>query len=182
MSTDQKKAQKAFDITPPSAQNSQAVVTAPKVLVKKDPMLTFAPVQDSSSIKESEQVFENPAPTEQAITSASTGEKTVQPISEEFKAESQDTNPILEEKNEEPEEAFVSTDALPDVPSSNDLNNAEKSESMQKPKIYDTNEYFVPIHETSHSHGFVKGSLVAGFIAALSVLTVVAVIAFQVNK
>lgn len=182
MNDDTKSSAKAFDVTPPTALNSQAATTAPKVIVKSDPMLTKAPSDSPSSSVVADHNPEEPVATEQPVVTVATAEKKVLPISEDVKPESQSPEDTKEENGDKQEETFVSTDAMPDTPSSNDLKNAEKSDTMQQPKIYDTNEYFVPIHETSHTHGFVKGSLIAGFIAAVLVLVAVAVLALNVNK
>lgn len=172
---------KAFDVMPPTAMNSQAASTAPKVIVKNDPMLTSAPADSTDNSVNNNQAEEELTIKEQSITST-TPEKTLQPISDDIKNE-QPTDNIEQKATVQTEnEDYVSTDAVPDAPSSTDLKNSDTTSSMQQPKIFDTNEYFVPIHETSHRHGFVKGSLIAGLVAAILVLVVVAILSFWVSK
>ncbi len=59
------------------------------------------------------------------------------------------------------------SDAIPDV--SQKLT-AVAEANMQQPKVFDTNEYFVPIEETVHKHGHVRESLIFGSILAIVVV------------
>lgn len=65
---------------------------------------------------------------------------------------------------------FEASDSLPDE---NDKRTTEATDDMQAPKIYDTKEYFVPIKNTTHSHGHI-GTVIAGIVSALVVLAAVA--------
>jgi ABC-type uncharacterized transport system involved in gliding motility auxiliary subunit len=83
-------------------------------------------------------------------------------------------NPTTEAKPTVPYEA---TDALPD---SIAIATTQATDAMQSPKIYDTKEYMVPIHDTMHGHGFV-GKIIAALVSVailLAVLYVVLVFAF----
>lgn len=75
------------------------------------------------------------------------------------------------------EQSFDATDNIPDA--AQQLSTATTN-TMQTPRIYDTKEYFVPIHETTHSHG-VFGTVVAGIVSALIVLAIVVVLAYLVQ-
>lgn len=63
-------------------------------------------------------------------------------------------------------------DSLPD---SSQIASFKLTENMQRPLMYDTKEYYRPISETAHSHGFLIGSIIAGFIFSLIFLILIVV-------
>lgn len=64
-------------------------------------------------------------------------------------------------------------DSLPD---SSQIASFKLTENMQRPLMYDTKEYYRPISQTAHSHGFLIGSIVAGFIFSLIFLILIVVL------
>ncbi len=75
-----------------------------------------------------------------------------------------------------PASPYEASDSLPDM--SQKLT-TEMTNDMQSPRIYDTKEYVVPIHDTMHGHGGV-GKVVAAVVSAAIMLAVVIAIAYAV--
>lgn len=75
------------------------------------------------------------------------------------------------------DDLFEATDNIPDM--SQQMSTATTN-TMQAPRIYDTKEYFVPIHETTHSHGVI-GTVIAGMISVVIVLAIVFALAYMVQ-
>ena len=71
---------------------------------------------------------------------------------------------------------FEASDCLPDE---NEKRTAEITDNMQAPKIYDTNEYFVPIKNTTHNHGGIQ-IIIAGLLSACIVAGIVTYVALYV--
>jgi hypothetical protein len=67
-------------------------------------------------------------------------------------------------------EAFAAVDALP---SKTAQETTEVTNNMSQPKIFDTKEYFVPIHDTTHKHGHMMGTIIAGIVSALVMLALI---------
>jgi hypothetical protein len=181
---DENNQQKPFDITPPNAANSQAVTTAPKVIIKGDPMFTDVKPGAPAIVPKNQAMMSEPPASEntekpelisnqEPNIAVNTNGNTIEPSAELV------TETETQEVAEPKPESFESTDALPD---DNDKRTAEVVDKMQQPRIFDTKEYFVPIHETTHSHGFVKGSIVAAVVTVVIMLAVVGVLAFVVTK
>lgn len=76
-------------------------------------------------------------------------------------------------------ERFTVTDSMPD-PGEQVAKTAQ--DNMQNPKIYDTKEYYVPIGDTHHTHGNLKGALIFGMICAIIVIGAVIYLMFRVGK
>lgn len=100
----------------------------------------------------------------------------VKPEVSDFVSQPDQVEPLLDSTNEEsdtsltPEQKmFEASDSLPD---DNDKRTAEITDNMQSPKIYDTNEYFVPIKNTSHNHGGAQ-IILAGLLSASIVAVIV---------
>ena len=55
----------------------------------------------------------------------------------------------------------------------NNVTNAK--EDMQQPRIYDTKQYYVPINDTKHKHGFIVGTIIAGLVTAILVVGLIAI-------
>lgn len=75
-----------------------------------------------------------------------------------------------------PESPYEASDSLPDL--SQKLT-TEMTNEMQSPRIYDTKEYVVPIHDTVHGHGTI-GKIVAALVSVAVVLAIVVAIAYAV--
>ncbi len=71
---------------------------------------------------------------------------------------------------------YEASDSLPDM--SQKLT-TDMTDDMQSPRIYDTKEYVVPIHDTMHSHG-TMGKIIAAVVSATVMLAIVIVIAYAV--
>jgi hypothetical protein len=86
-----------------------------------------------------------------------------------------ETNP--EEKTTTgPASSYEASDSLPDL---SEKLTTEMTNDMQTPRIYDTKEYVVPIHDTMHSHG-TMGKIIAAVVSVVVVLAVVIGIAYAV--
>ena len=72
---------------------------------------------------------------------------------------------------------YEAVDALP-TKAAQDVTTA--TDAMQQPRVYDTKEYFVPIHDTSHKHGYMVGTIIAGIITAIIAVAAVVFWATQI--
>mgnify|MGYP003586380091 CR=1 FL=1 len=75
-----------------------------------------------------------------------------------------------------PASPYEASDSLPDM---SQKMTTEMTNDMQSPRIYDTKEYVVPIHDTMHGHGEV-GKVVAAVVSVVIMLAVVIAIAYAV--
>lgn len=76
-------------------------------------------------------------------------------------------------KNDKSLTISTTYEASDSLPNNIDIKTTEATNNMQSPRIYDTKEYFVPIKDTTHSHGHL-GTILAGLVAAAVVMAVVA--------
>lgn len=75
-----------------------------------------------------------------------------------------------------PASPYEASDSLPDM--SQKLT-TEMTDDMQSPRIYDTKEYVVPIHDTMHSHG-AMGKIIAAVVSVTVMLAIVIAVAYAV--
>lgn len=71
-----------------------------------------------------------------------------------------------------PAAPYEATDSLPD---SIAISATQATDAMQAPKIYDTKEYMVPIHDTMHGHGLM-GKIIAALVSVALLLAVLYVV------
>lgn len=106
--------------------------------------------------------------------------KVIVPVSEQAKKE-------LDEHVIKPDQSEKSklTEPTKEAPLSTDLNfdNLNKVSSatndMQQPRIYDTKQYYVPINDTKHKHGFIAGTIIAGLVTAILVVGVLVMVSMS---
>lgn len=144
----------------------------PKKMVSKNG-INIQPLSDVKAAEESRadqpSVSENPVKPQEPIPAKDeppkeTSDFVSQPATVEDPVNTDPEPPV---KSRGPYEA---SDSLPDE---NDKKTTEATDGMQNPKIYDTKEYFVPIKNSTHSHGHL-GTAIAGVVAAAVVMAVVA--------
>jgi hypothetical protein len=109
--------------------------------------------------------------------------KELSPEVSDFVSQPDQAEPLLDGTNEESDtiltseqKMFEASDSLPDE---NDKRTSDITDNMQSPKIYDTNEYFVPIKNTSHNHGGAQ-IILAGLLSASIVAVIVGYLAMYV--
>lgn len=109
--------------------------------------------------------------------------KVIVPVSEQpevankKEADDNDVKPQPPEKEEPPKptkESSLSTDINIDSLSNDSITN-----NMQQPRIYDTKQYYVPINDTNHKHGFIVGTIIAGVVTAVLAVSVLAIISMS---
>ncbi|MEZ6331240.1 MAG: hypothetical protein R3B12_04510 [Candidatus Saccharimonadales bacterium] len=139
------------------------------------------PAQDAANILPAEE-----QPTETIISNKGTN---ITPLASATTPEPTVTNENPPEAPNEPVEhaqeqkssisptAYEASDSLPDM---SEKRTTELTDEMQTPRIYDTKEYIVPIHDTVHSHG-TTGKIVAGIVSGLVVLIIVIVAAYAIG-
>ncbi|MBP9820696.1 hypothetical protein KBC85_00985 [Candidatus Saccharibacteria bacterium] len=82
--------------------------------------------------------------------------------------------PVKEELPKPTKESPLSTDINIDSLSNDSITN-----NMQQPRIYDTKQYYVPINDTNHKHGFIVGTIIAGVVTAVLAVSVLAIISMS---
>ena len=109
--------------------------------------------------------------------------KTIVPISDQSeisnnKESDDEEEPTQSEKVKPAEvkkEAPTSTDLNIDSLSSNNID----TKDTQQPRIYDTKQYYVPINDTKHKHGFIVGTIIAGVVTAVLAVSVLVIISMS---
>lgn len=66
----------------------------------------------------------------------------------------------------EPGQATVNVNSQPDLalPDSTEQLTSKTTDNMQTPNLFDTKEYHLPISQSSHSHNFWLGTIIAGIL------------------
>lgn len=136
---------------------------AKKITVQEnEPAIVKRPLEPTKQLVEAD-IALDPAKKETVA-----GPKVISPLTKNTEA-SDHTSGSTEESfkviNSEP------TDALPD---SADKLTARTDAQMQSPKLFDTKHYHLPISQSTHSHGFMVGSILFGviFAAVMAVLII----------
>lgn len=112
--------------------------------------------------------------------------KVILPVSEQADSDNQkDKNKDeITEKQVEPEPTKPKpVEAIKESPLSTDLNIdraiSTAPTDLQQPRIYDTKQYYVPINDTKHKHGFLVGTIIAGVVTAVIAVSVLAFISMS---
>lgn len=104
------------------------------------------------------------------------------PLVEETKQETNEVSNVsetIEDKDTAINGSFASVDGLPDA----NIAAANKiKDGMQEPKIYDTTAYHVPIKETVHGHGGVKGAFIFGSVFAVVVVSAIVFVMYKISS
>ncbi|MCA9350119.1 hypothetical protein H6794_00550 [Candidatus Nomurabacteria bacterium] len=86
-------------------------------------------------------------------------------------------SPTEEVAAEQPLEAETGTiinhEPTTGLPDSADKLAHQSEAKMQTPKLFDTKEYHLPISQSTHSHGFLVGSIIFGVLFAIALVGLV---------
>lgn len=144
----------AATMTVQATTEPKTVETTPSVGTVSNTGFSIAPPSEGSDVTTVPQAAKEPPPSQE--TSEPIKSTTVSTVDE----------PTVSTRTTSPYEA---SDSLPDM---SQKMTTEMTNDMQSPRIYDTKEYIVPIHDTMHGHGLF-GKIMAGIISAAVVLGIV---------
>lgn len=86
-------------------------------------------------------------------------------------------SPTEEVAAEQPLEAetgtIINDEPMTGLPDSADKLAHQTEAKMQTPKLFDTKEYHLPISQSTHSHGFLVGSIIFGVLFAIALVGLV---------